>query len=151
MQELLEYMSGPDFPTEGLIMGNHSLLSEAWFILIPYQTNKSAVVEKITELVENKVPEPNVGCIKTILNIRSKWDVDKFMFHLLPCSSPTNVPPSLRVACRLRVHLRVVWEDSESLEGISDIRDEGDRLECVLSLSIHNGQSKQMGLKELLQ
>ncbi|KAI6670021.1 hypothetical protein NL676_004906 [Syzygium grande] len=144
LQELLEYMPGPDFPTGGLIMGNIGIL-EAYrtgrgrvvvrgktdvelldsktkrtaVIIkeIPYQTNKASLVQKIAELVENK-----------------------------------------------------------NLDGISDIRDESDRLEClkrgsdpliVLNnlyrltalqssfscnmVGILNGQPKQMGLKELLQ
>ncbi|KOM45944.1 hypothetical protein LR48_Vigan06g125000 [Vigna angularis] len=81
LQELLEYMPGPDFPTGGLIMGNLGIL-EAYrtgrgrvvirgktdielldsktkrtaIIIkeIPYQTNKASLVEKIAELVENK-------------------------------------------------------------------------------------------------
>ncbi|KAG5006913.1 hypothetical protein JHK85_025455 [Glycine max] len=81
LQELLEYMPGPDFPTGGLIMGNLGIL-EAYrtgrgrviirgktdielldsktkrtaIIIkeIPYQTNKATLVEKIAELVENK-------------------------------------------------------------------------------------------------
>ncbi|KAG1338248.1 hypothetical protein COCNU_04G005540 [Cocos nucifera] len=84
LQELLEYMPGPDFPTGGLIMGNAGIL-EAYrtgrgriivrgktdvevldektkrtaIIIkeIPYQTNKSALVEKIAELVEDKILE----------------------------------------------------------------------------------------------
>ncbi|XP_050886195.1 DNA gyrase subunit A, chloroplastic/mitochondrial isoform X2 [Lathyrus oleraceus] len=81
LQELLEYMPGPDFPTGGLIMGNYGILeayrtgrgrvvvrgktevelldskSKRSAIIIkeiPYQTNKSALVEKIADLVENK-------------------------------------------------------------------------------------------------
>ncbi|KAL0010598.1 hypothetical protein SO802_005706 [Lithocarpus litseifolius] len=81
LQELLEYMPGPDFPTGGLIMGNIGILeayrsgrgrvtvrgktdvelldskTKRTAIIIkevPYQTNKSALVEKIAELVENK-------------------------------------------------------------------------------------------------
>nr|XP_023909988.1 DNA gyrase subunit A, chloroplastic/mitochondrial-like [Quercus suber]POF13416.1 dna gyrase subunit a, chloroplastic/mitochondrial [Quercus suber] len=74
-------MPGPDFPTGGLIMGNIGILeayrsgrgrvtvrgktdvelldskTKRTAIIIkevPYQTNKSALVEKIAELVENK-------------------------------------------------------------------------------------------------
>ncbi|KAF5465051.1 hypothetical protein F2P56_015083 [Juglans regia] len=81
LQELLEYMPGPDFPTGGVIMGNIGILEayrtgrgrvtvrgktdvevldsktkRAAIIIkeIPYQTNKSALVEKIAELVESK-------------------------------------------------------------------------------------------------
>ncbi|GFY96058.1 DNA GYRASE A [Actinidia rufa] len=82
LQELLEYMPGPDFPTGGLIMGNAGILDayrtgrgriivrgkteielldskmkRSAIIIkeIPYQTNKASLVEKIAELVENKV------------------------------------------------------------------------------------------------
>ncbi|XP_021800012.1 DNA gyrase subunit A, chloroplastic/mitochondrial-like isoform X1 [Prunus avium] len=82
LQELLEYVPGPDFPTGELIMGNLGILeayrtgkgrivvrgktdvelldsrtkrSASIIKEIPYQTNKSALVEKIAELVENKV------------------------------------------------------------------------------------------------
>ncbi|PNY03723.1 DNA gyrase subunit A chloroplastic/mitochondrial-like [Trifolium pratense] len=81
LQELLEYMPGPDFPTGGIIMGNLGILeayrtgrgrvivrgktdvelldskSKRSAIIIkeiPYQTNKSALVEKIADLVESK-------------------------------------------------------------------------------------------------
>ncbi|XP_021800015.1 DNA gyrase subunit A, chloroplastic/mitochondrial-like isoform X3 [Prunus avium] len=81
LQELLEYVPGPDFPTGELIMGNLGILeayrtgkgrivvrgktdvelldsrtkrSASIIKEIPYQTNKSALVEKIAELVENK-------------------------------------------------------------------------------------------------
>ncbi|XP_057800234.1 DNA gyrase subunit A, chloroplastic/mitochondrial-like isoform X2 [Salvia miltiorrhiza] len=81
LQELLEYMPGPDFPTGGIIIGNIGILdayrtgrgrvvvrgktdielldpkSKRLAIIIkeiPYQTNKASRVEKIAELVENK-------------------------------------------------------------------------------------------------
>lgn len=84
LQELLEYMPGPDFPTGGLIMGNLGILAayrtgRARIVVrgkadielldsktkrsaviikeVPYQTNKSSLVEKIAELVENKTLE----------------------------------------------------------------------------------------------
>ncbi|KAJ6720049.1 DNA GYRASE/TOPOISOMERASE SUBUNIT A [Salix viminalis] len=81
LQELLEYMPGPDFPTGGIIMGNQGILdayrsgqgrivvrgktdvelldsktkrSAVIIKEIPYQTNKASLVEKIAELVEDK-------------------------------------------------------------------------------------------------
>lgn len=77
LQELLEYMPGPDFPTGGIIMGNIGILEayrtgrgrvvirgktdielldaktkRAAIIIqeIPYQTNKASLVEKIADL-----------------------------------------------------------------------------------------------------
>ncbi|GJY96104.1 DNA gyrase subunit A, chloroplastic/mitochondrial, partial [Tanacetum coccineum] len=79
--ELLEYMPGADFPTRGIIMGNLGILdayrtgkgrvivrgkteievsnskSKSSAIIvkeIPYQTNKSSLVMKIAELIQNK-------------------------------------------------------------------------------------------------
>nr|GFB34889.1 DNA gyrase subunit A, chloroplastic/mitochondrial [Tanacetum cinerariifolium] len=84
LQELLEYMPGPDFPTGGIIMGNLGILdayrtgkgrvivrgkteievsnskSKSSAIIveeIPYQTNKSSLVMKIAELIQNKTLE----------------------------------------------------------------------------------------------
>ncbi|XP_021805786.1 DNA gyrase subunit A, chloroplastic/mitochondrial isoform X2 [Prunus avium] len=127
LQELLEYMPGPDFPTGGLIMGNLGIL-EAYrtgkgrivvrgktdvelldsrtkrsaIIIkeIPYQTNKSALVEKIAELVENKLKRGSDPSI--VLN-------NLYRLTSLQCSFSCNM------------------------------------------VGIHNGQPKQMGLKELLQ
>ncbi|XP_037436785.1 probable DNA gyrase subunit A, chloroplastic/mitochondrial [Triticum dicoccoides] len=84
LQELLEYMPGPDFPTGGILMGNDGILeayrtgrgrivmrgktvmetidekTKRTAIIInevPYQTNKSTLVQRIAELVEDKVLE----------------------------------------------------------------------------------------------
>ncbi|KAI4985925.1 hypothetical protein ZWY2020_018555 [Hordeum vulgare] len=84
LQELLEYMPGPDFPTGGILMGNDGILeayrtgrgrivmrgktvietidekTKRTAIIInevPYQTNKSTLVQRIAELVEGKVLE----------------------------------------------------------------------------------------------
>eukprot|EP00252_Welwitschia_mirabilis_P005842 TRINITY_DN16447_c0_g1_i1.p1 TRINITY_DN16447_c0_g1~~TRINITY_DN16447_c0_g1_i1.p1 ORF type:complete len:942 (-),score=173.08 TRINITY_DN16447_c0_g1_i1:51-2876(-) len=81
VQELMEYMPGPDFPTGGRILGNNGIL-EAYrtgrgavtirgkteievmdeknnrlaIIIreVPYQTNKAALVQRIAELVDSK-------------------------------------------------------------------------------------------------
>ncbi|KAJ1686088.1 hypothetical protein LUZ63_017478 [Rhynchospora breviuscula] len=81
VQELMEYMPGPDFPTGGIIMGNEGILQayqtgrgrvvirgktefetdertkrQAIIIKeVPYQTNKASLVQRIAELVEEKV------------------------------------------------------------------------------------------------
>jgi DNA gyrase subunit A len=82
VQELMEHMPGPDFPTGGRILGTDGILeayrtghgrltvrgkaqieqldqrtnrSAVIITEIPYQANKAALVEKIAELVNNKV------------------------------------------------------------------------------------------------
>ncbi|GMH11567.1 hypothetical protein Nepgr_013408 [Nepenthes gracilis] len=128
LQELMEYMPGPDFPTGGLIMGNIGVLdayrtgrgrviirgktdvelldsrTKRTAIIIkeiPYQTNKATLVMKIAELVENK-------SLEGISDIRDESD---------------------------RSGMRIVIESSFS---------------CNM-VGILDGRPKQMGLKELLQ
>ncbi|KVI08482.1 hypothetical protein Ccrd_013144, partial [Cynara cardunculus var. scolymus] len=84
LQELMEYMPGPDFPTGGIIMGNLGILEayrtgrgrvivrgkteielsdsrtkSAAIVVkeIPYQTNKASLVMKIADLIQNKTLE----------------------------------------------------------------------------------------------
>ncbi|CAB4268618.1 unnamed protein product [Prunus armeniaca] len=149
LQELLEYMPGPDFPTGGLIMGNLGIL-EAYrtgkgrivvrgktdvelldsrtkrsaIIIkeIPYQTNKSALVEKIAELVETK-------SLEGISDIRDESD---------------------RSGMRVVIELKRGSDPSIVLNNLYRLTS----LQCSFScnmVGIHNGQPKQMGLKELLQ
>ncbi|TQD82748.1 hypothetical protein C1H46_031717 [Malus baccata] len=149
LQELLEYMPGPDFPTGGLIMGNLGILDayrtgkgrivvrgktdvelldsktkrNAIIIKeIPYQTNKASLVEKIAELVENKI-------LEGISDIRDESD---------------------RSGMRVVIELKRGSDPSIVLNNLYRLTS----LQCSFScnmVGIHNGQPKQMGLKELLQ
>ncbi|KAK9290665.1 hypothetical protein L1049_008838 [Liquidambar formosana] len=149
LQELLEYMPGPDFPTGGLIMGNIGIL-EAYrtgrgriivrgktdvelidsktkrtaVIIkeIPYQTNKSSLVEKIAELVENK-------SLEGISDIRDESD---------------------RSGMRVVIELKRGSDPSIVLNNIYRLTALQSSFSCNM-VGILNGQPKQMGLKELLQ
>ena len=92
-EELIEYIPGPDFPTAGFILGREGILSayktgrgiiqmrarthiekvkssdrERIIVTeIPYQTNKSKIVERIAQLVQNKT-------IEGITDIRDETD-----------------------------------------------------------------------------
>lgn len=82
LDEIMEYIPGPDFPTGGIVLGNNGIKSafktgRGSIIIrskteivkghndrdtiivseIPYQVNKSKMVEKIAELVKEKVVE----------------------------------------------------------------------------------------------
>ncbi|OAY83547.1 probable DNA gyrase subunit A, chloroplastic/mitochondrial isoform X1 [Ananas comosus] len=149
LQELLEYMPGPDFPTGGLIMGNEGILEayrtgrgrvivrgktevemidertkrDAIIIKeIPYQTNKSALVEKIAELVEDKI-------LEGISDIRDESDRSgmRIVIELKRGSDPSIVLNNL-----FR-HTALQSSFSCNMVGIID------------------GQPKLMGLKEILQ
>ncbi|XP_022745317.1 DNA gyrase subunit A, chloroplastic/mitochondrial [Durio zibethinus] len=149
LQELLEYMPGPDFPTGGLIMGNLGILEAyqtgrgrivvrgkadiEWLdsktkrsvvIIkeIPYQTNKSSLVEKIAELVENK-------SLEGINDIRDESD---------------------RSGMRVVIELKRGADPSIILNNLYRLTALQSSFSCNM-VGILDGQPKQMGLKELLQ
>ncbi len=92
VSELMEYIKGPDFPTGGIILGNsgirkafetgkgtivirsranieeHNNRQRIVVTEIPYQVNKSVLIQKIAELVRNKV-------IDGISDIRDETDL----------------------------------------------------------------------------
>ncbi|KAK4590451.1 hypothetical protein RGQ29_020843 [Quercus rubra] len=149
LQELLEYMPGPDFPTGGLIMGNIGILeayrsgrgrvtvrgktdvelldskTKRTAIIIkevPYQTNKSALVEKIAELVENK-------SLDGISDIRDESD---------------------RSGMRIVIELKRGSDPSIVLNNLYRLTSLQSGFSCNM-VGILDGQPKLMGLKELLQ
>ncbi|PIA47834.1 hypothetical protein AQUCO_01400430v1 [Aquilegia coerulea] len=149
LQELLEYMPGPDFPTGGLIMGNIGILdayrtgrgrvvvrgktevevvdakSKRSAIIIkevPYQTNKAALVEKIADLVENKT-------LEGISDIRDESD---------------------RSGMRVVIELKRGADPAIVLNNLFRLTSLQSSFSCNM-VGILNGQPKLMGLKELLQ
>uniref|UniRef100_A0A7N0TXH3 DNA gyrase subunit A, chloroplastic/mitochondrial n=3 Tax=Kalanchoe fedtschenkoi TaxID=63787 RepID=A0A7N0TXH3_KALFE len=149
LQELLEYMPGPDFPTGGVIMGNLGILEayrtgrgrvvvrgktdvelidsrtkrEAIIIKeIPYQTNKASLVEKIAELVENKT-------LDGISDIRDESD---------------------RSGMRIVIEVKRGSDSAIVLNNLYRLTALQSSFSCNM-VGIHEGQPKLMGLKELLQ
>ncbi|KAL0716976.1 hypothetical protein Bca4012_066298 [Brassica carinata] len=149
LQELLEYMPAPDFPTGGTIMGNLGVLDayrtgrgrvvvrgktkvemldaktkrNAVIITeIPYQTNKATLVQKIAELVENKT-------LEGISDIRDESDRNgmRVVIELKRGGDPALVLNNLYR------HTALQSSFSCNMVGICD------------------GEPKLMGLKELLQ
>lgn len=149
LQELLEYMPGPDFPTGGIIMGNQGILDayrsgqgrivvrgktdvelldsktkrNAVIIKeIPYQTNKASLVEKIAELVEDKN-------LDGISDIRDESD---------------------RSGMRIVIELKRGADPSIVLNNLYRLTPLQSSFSCNM-VGILDGQPKRMGLKELLQ
>ncbi|KAK0592650.1 hypothetical protein LWI29_022948 [Acer saccharum] len=149
LQELLEYMPGPDFPTGGLIMGNLGILdayrtgrgritvrgktdvelvdskTKRMAVIIkeiPYQTNKSSLVEKIAELVENK-------SLDGISDIRDESD---------------------RSGMRIVIELKRAADPSIIVNNLYRLTALQSSFSCNM-VCILDGQPKQMGLKEVLQ
>ncbi|XAR63570.1 DNA topoisomerase (ATP-hydrolyzing) [Bertholletia excelsa] len=149
LQELLEYLPGPDFPTGGLIMGNSGIL-EAYrtgrgrivvrgktdielldakikrtaIIIkeIPYQTNKASLIEKIAELVESK-------SLEGISDIRDESD---------------------RSGMRIVIELRRGADPSIVLNNLYRLTALQSSFSCNM-VGILNGKPQLMGLKQLLQ
>ncbi|KAL8162046.1 hypothetical protein V2J09_013535 [Rumex salicifolius] len=149
LQELLEYMPGPDFPTGGIIMGNIGILDayrsgrgriilrgktdievidsrtkRAAIIIkeIPYQTNKASLVEKIAQLVEAK-------SLEGISDIRDESD---------------------RSGMRVVIELKRGSEPSIVLNNLYRHTALQTSFSCNM-VGILNGQPKQMGLREILK
>ncbi|KAJ6433107.1 hypothetical protein OIU84_020188 [Salix udensis] len=149
LQELLEYMPGPDFPTGGIIMGNQGILdayrsgqgrivvrgktdvelldsktkrSAVIIKEIPYQTNKASLVEKIAELVEDKN-------LDGISDIRDESD---------------------RSGMRIVIELKRGADPSIVLNNLYRLTPLQSGFSCNM-IGILDGQPKQMGLKEMLQ
>ncbi|KAL9235170.1 hypothetical protein vseg_009957 [Gypsophila vaccaria] len=149
LQELMEAMPAPDFPTGGVIMGNLGIL-EAYrtgrgrvvirgktdietvdskikrnaIIIqeIPYQTNKATLVEKIAELVENKI-------LEGISDIRDESD---------------------RSGMRIVIELKRGAEPSIVLNNLYRFTALQSSFSCNM-VGILNGRPKLMGLKDILQ
>ncbi|CAN8259821.1 unnamed protein product [Cochlearia groenlandica] len=149
LQELLEYMPAPDFPTGGIIMGNLGVLDayrtgrgrvvvrgkaevelldartkrNAVIISeIPYQTNKATLVQKIAELVENKT-------LEGISDIRDESD---------------------RNGMRVVIELKRGGDPALVLNNLYRHTALQSSFSCNM-VGICNGEPKLMGLKELLQ
>ncbi|TMW98281.1 hypothetical protein EJD97_004252 [Solanum chilense] len=149
LQELLEYMPGPDFPTGGIIMGNIGILEayrtgrgrvvirgktdieildaktkRAAIIIqeVPYQTNKASLVEKIADLVENKT-------LEGVSDIRDESD---------------------RSGMRVVIELKRGSDPAIVLNNLYRLTALQSSFSCNM-VGILNGQPKLMGLKELLQ
>ncbi|PQQ19500.1 DNA gyrase subunit A chloroplastic/mitochondrial [Prunus yedoensis var. nudiflora] len=194
LQELLEYMPGPDFPTGGLIMGNLGIIPFAYagcifliyvclFLCMWVRTFMDIYVCAINNVWINVHFVKHLGGIsngKGRIVVRGKTDVE-----LLDSRTKRSaiiikeIPYQTNKSALVEKIAELV--ENKSLEGISDIRDESDRsgmrvvielkrgsdpsivlnnlyrltsLQCSFScnmVGIHNGQPKQMGLKELLQ
>lgn len=149
LQELLEYMPGPDFPTGGLVMGNTGILdayrtgrgrivvrgktdiesldstTKRTAIIIkeiPYQTNKASLVEKIAELVESKN-------LEGISDIRDESD---------------------RSGMRIVIELKRGSDPSIVLNNLYRLTALQSSFSCNM-VGILNGRPQLMGLKQLLQ
>jgi len=149
LQELLECMPGPDFPTGGTILGNQGILeayksgrgrivvrgktdietidekSKRTAIIIkeiPYQANKATLVEKIAELVEEKV-------LEGISDIRDESD---------------------RTGMRVVIELKRSADPAIVLNNLYRHTALQSSFSCNM-VAILDGQPRLMGLKEILQ
>ncbi len=146
IEDLMEYVKGPDFPTSGFILGksgivaayktgkggivmrakveiisNDSSKDKIIITEIPYQVNKSLLLEKIGELVRSKT-------IEGISDLRDESD-----------RNGMRIVIDIKKDTQGDVVLNQLWKHT--------------RLQSTFSinmLALDNGQPKQMNLKDIL-
>ncbi len=146
IEDLMEYIKGPDFPTSGFILGksgivaayntgkggivmrarvevisNDSARDKIIITEIPYQVNKSLLLEKIGELVRSKT-------IEGISDLRDESD-----------RNGMRIVIDIKKDTQGDVVLNQLWKHT--------------RLQSTFSinmLALDNGQPKQMNLKDIL-
>ncbi len=146
VDELIEIVPGPDFPTAGLIMGKSGIReayhngkgsvimrSKAEIIMsskeresiiiteIPYQVNKSHVLEKIGELVKDKI-------IEGISDIRDESD-----------RNGMRIVIEIKKDSQGDIVLNQLWKHTRLQTSFP-----------INMLALDNGQPKQMGIKDIL-
>ena len=146
IEDLMEYVKGPDFPTSGFILGKSGIVAayktgKGGIVMrakvevisndnakdkiiiteIPYQVNKSLLLEKIGELVRSKT-------IEGISDLRDESD-----------RNGMRIVIDIKKDTQGDVVLNQLWKHT--------------RLQSTFSinmLALDNGQPKQMNLKEIL-
>src|SRR5271167_1463899 len=147
LEDLLQFVQGPDFPTGGFISGRAGI-AEAYrhgrgrFMMrakaaiehvtkdkdaiivteIPYQVNKSRLIERIAELVNNKV-------IDEISDIRDESDRDGMRIVI-----------ELKRGCEPQIVLNQLFKHTSMQESFS-----------MIFLAVVNGQPKEMGLVQAVR
>jgi DNA gyrase subunit A len=142
LDDMLQFVQGPDFPTGGFISGRAGI-AEAYrtgrgrFMMrakaaiehvtkdkdaiivteIPYQVNKSRLIERMAELVNNKV-------IDEISDIRDESDRDGMRIVI-----------ELKRGCEPQIVLNQLFKHTSMQESFS-----------MIFLAVVNGQPKEMGL-----
>src|SRR5947209_5290879 len=147
LPELLKFVQGPDFPTAGIIHGRSGILDaykhgrgrfmmraraaieafgkerEAIIVTeIPYQVNKSRLVERIAQLVNDKI-------IEDISDIRDESDRDGMRIVI-----------ELKRGAEAQIVLNQLFKHTSMQEGFS-----------MIFLAVVNGQPKEMGLVQAIQ
>ena len=147
LPDMLKYVQGPDFPTGGFINGRSGIM-EAYrtgrgrFMMrakaaiehftkekdaiivteIPYQVNKAKLVERIAELVNNKV-------IDDISDVRDESDREGM-----------RIVVELKRGAEAQVVLNQLFKHTSMQESFS-----------MIFLAVINGQPKEMGLVQAIQ
>jgi DNA gyrase subunit A len=147
LDDMLQFVQGPDFPTGGFISGRAGI-AEAYrtgrgrFMMrakaaiehvtkdkdaiivteIPYQVNKSRLIERMAELVNNKV-------IDEISDIRDESDRDGMRIVI-----------ELKRGCEPQIVLNQLFKHTAMQESFS-----------MIFLAVVNGQPKEMGLVQAVR
>src|SRR5512146_283352 len=146
LDDLLQHVQGPDFPTYGIIYGKKGIRDaytngRGRFIMrsragieninkerqaiivteIPYQVNKSKLIERMAELVNNKV-------VDDISDIRDESDRDGMRIVI-----------ELKRGAEPQIILNQLYKHTQMQESFS-----------MIFLAVANGQPKEMGLVQAI-
>ena len=147
LPEILQFVHGPDFPTAGIIHGKAEILDayktgrgrfmmrakaaiesiskERQAIIvteIPYQVNKSKLVERIAQLVNDKV-------VDDISDVRDESDRDGM-----------RIVVELKRGAEAQIVLNQLFKHTQMQESFS-----------MILLAVANGQPKEMGLIQAIK
>lgn len=147
-EELMQYIKGPDFPTGGLIMGKKEIIeayttgkgkiqmrgeasienmtgSKQKIVItsIPYQVNKSLLIQKIADLVKEKR-------IEGISEVRDESDRDAMVRIVIELKRDVNA--------RVVLNLLYKYTQLQSTFGI-------------INLALVNGEPKLLTLKDIIE
>src|ERR1700675_949301 len=147
LADLLKFVQGPDFPTAGIIHGRAGIVDaykagRGRFMMraraaienitkdkqaiivteIPYQVNKAKLVERIAELVNNKI-------IDDISDVRDESDRDGMRIVI-----------ELKRGAEAQIVLNQLFKHTSMQEGFS-----------MIFLAVVNGQPKELGLIQAIQ
>jgi DNA gyrase subunit A len=147
LADLLKFVQGPDFPTAGIIHGKSGIFAaykdgRGRFMMrakaaietfnkdrqaiivteIPYQVNKSRLIERIAELVNNKD-------IEDISDIRDESDRDGM-----------RIVVELKRGAEPQIVLNQLYKHTQMQESFS-----------MILLAVVNGQPKEMGLVQAIK
>ncbi len=121
LEDLMEYIKGPDFPLGGLMLGTEGVVNA-------YRTGRGRCIVRAKSHVEN-------------LRVKNKGEIEQLVF--------TELPYQVNKATLTERIAELVHE--KKIEGIGDLRDESDREGIRLVVELKKNEPSDIVLNQLYQ